>query len=299
MRDELPLDSYLDQYYQGEMEKRELEGLIFEFILQNYQTYHLYQHWEKEDCIDYLCWLYPRVSNAIDRYRFEGASFTAYLATTVRRSIREFRFQDTEHRLSEQTYWDASSREMAVHSPEPEYLGSRRVRAFRPVNNRQQALLLLLKSYCIVSEEYIARAAPAIGIKKETLTRMIEELRKLRVGQDAQIRVLKEQIHAQYFRCITFEKRRNASSAGSGRRLIMQDRLNRAEKRLASMRKRLQRIKAGASNRQVARVLGIPKGTVDSNLHAAKAKGEREKEEYQYDDEDDALSWDNGGAIIV
>jgi DNA-directed RNA polymerase specialized sigma24 family protein len=289
MQDELPLDSYLDQYYRGEMEKRELEGLIFEFILRNYQNYHLYQHWEKEECIDYLCWLYPRVSTAIDRYRFEGASFTAYLATIVRRSLREFQFHDTEHRLSEQTYWDASCRELAVHSPEPEYLDSRRTRPFRPVNNRQQALLLLLKSYCFVSEEYITRAAPAIGIKKETLVRMIEELRKLRVGQDAQIRDLKEQIHAQYFRCITFEKRRNAAAVGSGRRLIMQDRLDRAEKRLASMRKRLQGIKAGASNQQVARVLGIPKGTVDSNLHAVRAKGEREEEESQYDEKEEGV----------
>jgi transposase len=52
----------------------------------------------------------------------------------------------------------------------------------------------------------------------------------------------------------------------------MQKRLERAEKRLGNMKKTLKNLKGGASNRQVAKILGVPKGTIDSNIHAAKYK---------------------------
>jgi hypothetical protein len=50
----------------------------------------------------------------------------------------------------------------------------------------------------------------------------------------------------------------------------MEERLERARKRYKAMRKRLGGIRMNASNRIVAEVLGIPKGTVDSGLFAIK-----------------------------
>jgi DNA-directed RNA polymerase specialized sigma24 family protein len=38
------------------------------------------------------------------------------------------------------------------------------------------------------------------------------------------------------------------------------------------MRRRLRSIRLDPSNRQVAEVLGVPKGTIDSNLYAVKSK---------------------------
>jgi IS30 family transposase len=52
----------------------------------------------------------------------------------------------------------------------------------------------------------------------------------------------------------------------------MARRLVKAKKRLESMRKRLAALKAEASNRQVAALLGVPKGTIDSNLYAIKTR---------------------------
>ncbi|MDR0451856.1 MAG: hypothetical protein LBH15_02310 [Treponema sp.] len=270
MQDHLPLDSCLAQFYEGEISKKELEGFIFEHILNNCRSFYL-NDWEEEECVDFLCWLYPRLSRCIGNYRYEGASFTAYLTTLVRLSAKEFRLAEREHRIIERSYWNAAAAEMAVHNPEPDYLAETAPkRPFRPIANRRQALILLLKSYCFVSDDFIARAAPAIGVGEEKLMQMVEDMRSIRFEQDLEIRSLRERIYGQYFRCKTFEHRRNTSAEGTPRYYIMQKRLERAEKRLKNMKRALKAIKSGASNRQVARILGVSKGTVDSNIHAVK-----------------------------
>jgi 5-bromo-4-chloroindolyl phosphate hydrolysis protein len=107
-------------------------------------------------------------------------------------------------------------------------------------------------------------------MSKETLMQLVENLRAMRFEQDLEIRSLRERIYGQYFRCKTFEHRRNASPEGTPRYYMMQKRLERAEKRLKGMKKALRAIKSGASNRQVARILGVSKGTIDSTIHAVK-----------------------------
>jgi biotin operon repressor len=276
MQDQLPLDSYLAQFYEGEIGKKELEGFIFEFILGNYRNFYL-NDWEEDECVDFLCWLYPRLSRAIDNYQYEGASFTAYIGTLVRLGSKEFRRMEIEHRLIERTYWGAAAEDMFVRNPELDYLVEFvPKKPFRPVTNPRQALILLLKSYNFISDDFIARAAPAIGMSKETLMQLIENLRAMRFEQDLEIRNLRERIYGQYFRCRSFERRRNASPEGSPRYFIMQKRLERAEKRLRNMKKALKAIKSGASNRQVARILGVSKGTIDSNIHAVKYRPEED-----------------------
>jgi hypothetical protein len=274
MHDYLPLDSCLARFYEGEISKKDLEGFIFKYILRNYRNFYL-NDWEEDECVDFLCWLYPRLSRAIDNYQYEGASFTAYMGALTRLSAKEFRLQEKEHRLIERTYWGAAAEDMFVHNPEPDYLlESGPKRPFRSVANPRQALILLLKSYSCVSEDFIARAAPAIGMSKEVLTQLVESLRSMRFEQDLEIRSLQERIYGQYFRCKSFEHRRDASLEGTSRYYVMQKKLERAEKRLKGMKKTLRTIKNGASNRQVARILGVPKGTIDSTIHAVKYRPE-------------------------
>jgi hypothetical protein len=70
----------------------------------------------------------------------------------------------------------------------------------KPVSNSQERLILLLKSYFFMSNDFIARVAPVMGMSVENLTGMADKLRELRVEQDKEIRRLQEQLHTQYYR---------------------------------------------------------------------------------------------------
>jgi hypothetical protein len=290
MQDELPFDSYLEDYYQGNLQKKELEGRIFKYILDNSHRFHL-RRWERDECIDFLCWFYPRLSRAIDRYVYTGASFDAYIGSMIRWSAKEYMIIERDHRVIEDSCWDLHAAEMEVQSPEGEYLESP-PKPFKRVSNPRQALVLLLKSYHYVSEDFIARAAPAIGVPKETLICMIDTLRQRRLDRDEELRGLQERIQSQYYRCVTFERRIAISSPGSARLIKLTKRLEKARRRLAVMRSRLRLIRAEASNRQVAEVLGVPKGTIDSNLYAVKSRYKG-----KYDEGSAALVSQNYGPI--
>jgi hypothetical protein len=299
MGDDLPLDSFLHKYHGGKLRKKELESVIFEHILKNSNRFRLHR-WPKDECVDFLCWLYPRISRAIDKYRNKGFSFDAYIAAMVQWASREYIRVEVNHRITEQTYWNMYTQEMAVCEHEPVYDSD--AVPFKPVNNPRQTLMLLLKSYYFISENFIDRAAPAIGMKKEGLKHLVEQMRDMRVHRDEVIEGTRERIHTLYYRCISFERRMNAALEGSTKYEKLKIRLERARKQLVSMRKRFSRMRTNPTNREVAQVLGLPKGTVDSSLFAIKAKfgygggAEKNSGDDYYDEYSDD---DPAGQIIV
>lgn len=272
MRKLLPLNDLFRQYTWGDLEKRQFEGLIFEYVLEKYQCFHLYD-WDKDDYIDFLCWLYPRMSRAIDNYRETGSSFEAYISALIRWSAREYRSRQADHQVTEYAAWALRSSELAVHESEPEYLPLEPQQ--QTVINPRQILFLLLKSYYFVSEDFLDRVAPCLGMEKKQLSDIVCKLRELRTDREEEIRSLQEQIHCQFYRCITFEKRLTAVPETSAHYAKMRSRLARARARLETMRKRFAGIRLDATNRQIAEVLGIPKGTVDSTLSILKNRMNR------------------------
>jgi hypothetical protein len=273
MKDSLPLTKLLNRYSLGLISKKDLEGHIFKFILDNYQQFHPYG-WDKEDYIDYLCWLYPRISRAIENYQDTGASFDAYIISLVHWGSKEYRALEMDHHVAEYICWKAKALDdAACHEEDDVYSEPEPV--FNSVSNPRQILVLLLKSYYYLSPDFLDRISPALNIDKEKLRQLIEKLRMLRLRREEDIRELRERIHSQFYRCIVFEKKLKLTPPNSCRHEKMQRSLARGRKRLESMRKRLAGIKTVASNRQVAQVLESAKGTIDAHLYTVKAKGKK------------------------
>ncbi|MDR2071715.1 MAG: hypothetical protein LBP81_09915 [Treponema sp.] len=304
MRDDLPLDSFLQSYRAGKLDKKELEGSIFDYVLKNSNRFRLHR-WAKDERIDFLCWFYPRISRSIDNYRNKGASFDAYIAAMVRWASREYIRLESGLRITEQTYWDVCTQETAVCEREPPVYGGGgggRTMPFKAVNNPRQTLMLLLKSYYFISEEFIDRAAPAIGMKKERLKCLIEQLRNMRVHRDTIIKKTRDRIYTLYFRRISLEWRVGAAFEGSLKQEKLKIRLERTIKQLAVLRNRFKRMRLKPTNRQVAQVLGLPKGTIDSSLFAVRAKpryAEEAGEEFSSRNYFDEYYDDDAAALIL
>ncbi|MDR0450671.1 MAG: hypothetical protein LBH26_05350 [Treponema sp.] len=295
MQNILALNELYHQYVAGGLGRKEFEGIIFRIILKNIQ-YFYFADWDKDECVDYLCWLYPRLSNAIDNYREKGYSFSTHIIALVRYSAKEYRSRQADHYITEFAAWTVHAAELEVRNREPEYLAEPPLkraalppeplkRAARPasgnpaktagfppesslVSNPRQILLLLLKSYYFVSDDFLERIAPAVGMETEKLREMIEKLRDWRSRREEAVRVLRERIVCQFYRCLVFEKRLRSAAEGTARHDQLAKSLKRARDRLAGMRKRLSGIRVDATNQQVADLLGITKGAVASNLYA-------------------------------
>jgi DNA-directed RNA polymerase specialized sigma24 family protein len=266
-------------YKSGMLEKKEFEGSIFQYLLDNFERYHLFEG-DRDKWVDFLGWFYPRLHRAVDAYRETGSSFGAYVTAILRWSAKAYRSQEAGHHATEFACWKARAEELEVCSAESEYQelkaqGPPYPSAIAP----RQILMLLLKSYYFVSEDFLNRVAAIIGIENETIRRMIDELRCLRVAREEEVGTLKERIHAQYYRCLSFQYRLSSLVPGTAMYEKLKGRFERAKKRFFSMRKRLEGIRVSATNKQIAEVMGIPRGSVDSGLHTLKEKWRIEEEQ--------------------
>ena len=266
---EKPLSSLYQCYSTGNLPKKDFEGRIFQYLLDNLERYRVLEG-GKNCWNEFLSWLYPRLARAIDQYRDLGSSFDAYITSLVHGAAREYRCREADHRITEYACWQARAQEMCVCESESEYLESCEAFSIPRGIKPRHILLLLLKSYYLVSDEFVDRVAGAIGMKAEVIMKMIYKLRTMRCERDTEILNLRDRLYCQHYRCLAYQKRLSAVQPGTDYYKKMEARCVRARQRFFSMKKRLGKMRVDASNRMIADVVGIPKGTVDSSLFAVK-----------------------------
>ncbi|MDR0316483.1 MAG: hypothetical protein LBH97_06245, partial [Treponema sp.] len=137
-------DLYM-QFIAGLLSKKELEGFIFRTIHENLCHYNL-AHWKRDDCDDFLAWLYPRISRAIDSYHNNGASFDNYIAGMVRWSAKEYRACIADNNVFEYAVWIARFSDQYAEEQEPGYNVEEPVSAtaIEQTKNPRQLLMLIL-----------------------------------------------------------------------------------------------------------------------------------------------------------
>ncbi|MCL2318887.1 MAG: hypothetical protein FWC45_02290 [Treponema sp.] len=268
---ETPLSDLRRRYLEGHFSKKDFEGRVFRFLLDNHERYRSFEG-NRDRWDDFLSWFYPRLVRALDLYRDLGSSFDAYITRVVHCASREYRSREVDHHITEYACWRARAEELVLCESESEYLEHPGDAAVSDDINPRQILLLLLKSYYFVSYEYVNRVAAAIGIKAEVIHVMLDELRKRRSEKETEIVKFRERVYCQHYRCLAYEKRMLAAQPGTEYHQRMKDRYERAIQRFFTMKKRLMGMRVDASNRMIAEVLGIPKGTVDSSLSAVKSR---------------------------
>jgi len=267
MRKTISLNGFFADYSAGLLEKKDLEGEIFRTIKENIRRL---ANWDKADNDEYLSWLYPRISHAIGAYRETGSSFETYIGSLVRMTAKEFRSRKVRTYLAESAAWTSVFPDMFACENRPEYACIEENSGIK-FDKPRQLLILILKCCCYVSEDFIERAAPRLGVPPEELGRMVAVLKKLMVKRERDNVLLQEKANYQFCRCIFYEKRLKSLPENSIIAQRTRDRLERGRERLLSLRKRITESPPDPSNNQIAKLLGISKGTVDSVMYRLKA----------------------------
>jgi len=267
MQNTISLNGLYADYSAGLLEKRKLEGEIFRAIKEDVRRL---ANWDRADNDEYLSWLYPRISHAIGAYHETGSTFETYIGSLVRMTAKEFRSRKARTYLAESAAWMSVFPDMCTCEEPPEYACVEEAAGPKPDNPRQ-VLILILKCCYYVSDDFLERAAPRLGISAEELNRMVSFLKKLREKREQYNAALQEKTNYQFYRCMFYEKRLKALPESSIAAQRVKDRLRRGRERLANLRARLAKRLPDPSNRQIAKLLGISKGTVDSVLYRLKS----------------------------
>jgi hypothetical protein len=265
------LTFFYRRFQKKQIDENGLAVCIFKYILGSRNSEYGLFFKNCEDRADFLCWLYPRLLNSIRNYRKNGGTFDAYIATVIRYGYREYNWLDSGRDPVGSVYCECSARELEAHDTEEIY-ESEEVAVQYGGFSPNQMLIVLLKSYYFVTDALLRKAAPAIGLAPEALGAMIDNLHNLRLKKEACAEKLTSNIHALYYRRISYEKQLEIKFEDETLRASISTRITRIRERMGRMRKRLKAMRLEATNREVAEVLGIPKGTVDSRLSAIKNK---------------------------
>jgi DNA-directed RNA polymerase specialized sigma24 family protein len=288
MQNSFSLNELYVRYTDGLLKKKELEGEIFKSIQENINRYGLVG-WTKQDSDDYLSSLYLRISRAINTYQETGSSFETYINSMVRLTAKEYRSRQIRSYLEENAVWITQLPDMYVCENDVEYNDhAAETKPPEKFKNPRQLLILLLKCSNHVTSDFLERISPRLGIEPESLSTLINHLKRQREKREMEITLLREKINLQFYRCILLEKRLRLMAENSVGAQRLRKKLEQGRNRLIRIRKQIAYKRFDPSNAQIAKLLGISKGTVDSVLYNLRMQGAAQGAPYPVTDPEDS-----------
>jgi DNA-directed RNA polymerase specialized sigma24 family protein len=237
--------------------------------------------WDEDACGEFYVFIHPRLIRLLDRFRDQGKPFESYLWAVLNWQLRNF----ARDRSREQRRWNVSLRvdpgaavclehhESTADGPEAEALmaSAAFARHVRSDADRRNFLFLALKCSRLIDPDNAPALARVAGVETAALLGLVGALRDLRGAREsryemfrgrrnkayAAIRLLETELQGE----VEPEKRRAAEKALARMRL-----------RMKSAMQRMSRVGLAPTNLEISRVLGVPKGTVDSGLYWLKRK---------------------------
>jgi RNA polymerase sigma factor (sigma-70 family) len=236
--------------------------------------------WDEDACGDFFVFIHPRLLRLIARFRDQGRPFENYLWAVLNWQLRNF----ARDRARSERRWQVSLRVEPVEAPAVEEApergeagtdvsaaGAAFARCIRSDADRRNFLFLLLKCARHLDGEPAPELARLAGVSPETLLSLASELRGLRAPREARQRTFRERRNRCYAAARLLESE-IAAEVDAGRREVLQESLHRMRRRMVSAMKRMSRVGLAPTNREIGKVLGVPKGTVDSGLYWLKRK---------------------------
>ena len=288
MQDTASLNCHYLEYSAGRLEKKKFEGIIFEVLHEN--KFRL-AGFCREDYDDFVSSLYPRISRAIDSYSAIGSSFGAYVNKIIRMSAKEYLRQQLRRRNLEIAAWTTQIPDTYAYETEDDEPQHSEVAdpwtlyeqddMGLPWNirNSRQLLILILKCCRYVSNDFIERISPRLGVPPGVLSDMILRLKECREKREAQTDTLRELTNHYFCRCLFYERTLWLASEDPLAARRIKARLERYRIKLGKARERLARSYLDPSNAQIAEILGLTKGTVDAAMFRLKSVRRDEAED--------------------
>ena len=277
---QIHINDLYTKYYNGGIKRSDFVSAVYTFLVNN-QDISCLCHWPSNEYEDFISWFYPRLQKCVDSYKETGASFEAFMNKFILVASREYHTRSVVNAVTEYSTWSARVTEMYAHEEPPVYKYENKDSETKNTitkliinkngkKNTRRILSLILKCYYYVSDDFSDMLAPLIGMKPNELLKLLNAIRTIRQEKDNYIYQLRERIFCQYYRCMVIDKRIslvNENTITYKKLLVRQEK---ARQRLEKMRHRMSCIRTEATNSQIANVIGVKKGTVDSSLFQLK-----------------------------
>lgn len=273
------LTSQIHAYRRGELSRQDLIERVSVYL---YTYLHKRFDQERDSASEIFCYLYDRLPTMIDRFVFRGRPFEAYLHITLNRSIlsyyrqqkRAFRLQRYSERIycQDRLYSLPDQRSypsLALEGRAVDYFAVTKKRIPSPYLSRR-LLVLICKSALQATEEQIRLTAELTAVDQGWLEETLKDLKagmSARTGRHTRLKAMRRSYMAQAAVC-----REEVADLGSGHpESNEREKLKELNRRIRRINAAIERLPLSPTHGEIARLLSMPKGSVDSCLHYLKS----------------------------
>ena len=237
----------------------------------------------EDDAGDFLLSIYHKLPRLIDSFHYYGVQFDCYLSRYLHLEYRSFKIHKQiaharEYIMSVSEEFHYANGEATEHIDIVRYILQNvlhRSSYHRP-SNLLRILLIALKFSSWISKEQIKAVSKLSSIPYQQLHDMCERLRIAQCTHLERYNQLQERRNVLYSRILHAEYSLNQISyynANNISETTLRSQLSQLRERLGKVNYALRHVSQYPSNSDIAHLLGIPKGTVDSALYFFKKIG--------------------------
>jgi hypothetical protein len=258
-----------------------LPDIVNEIAPRVYQFPRRTMGWDEDACGDFYVFIHPRIIRLVDRFRNQGKPFESYLWAVLNWQLRNF----ARGRKQDQRRWRVSLRmdpgevlspgeaQSSGEAPpeDPPDLDSLcasadLARCIRSEADRRNFLFLVLKCSRRIDSEQMPVFARIAGVTTETLLALVTTLTDMRSARENRHEMFRGRRNRSFaaVRLLEDELRDETDPA---KRAAAAYALSRMRRRMAAAMQRMSRVGLSPTNLEISRVLGVPKGTVDSGVY--------------------------------
>jgi hypothetical protein len=247
-----------------------LDTVRNQVLLEAFHHLRRYRCRGEDDVSDFLLEFHGKIEGLLNRFRCRGLPFRHYLLRTLRWQWNTFR---TERSKGQQKDWLAVDTGLGVLESElvcePESdLVPGRARPLSP-GVRRRLVLLALKASPYLGEEHLETISRETGTDLAWLQACQSRLKLAADGRLKRRELLIERRGEFYYRRLVAEDDARKETDPTRRR-VHEHRAAHYRGRLERLGARQRALSAAPTHRELAELLGMPKGSIDSSLHHLK-----------------------------
>lgn len=225
----------------------------------------------EEECAGFFLYCHNCVTRMVDRFRDQGSDFEAYLGVFLRYKLKGYRMQlraQEDRRRDAQEDWfrygcpESDDGQCATYQRS---LAGRRLFSRSNGTELRRRELLLLTCCPGMTDDQVYSAAVGLGLDPESTLVRARRLREMAEPR----RKRREMLAVRIDRCrarIRMLERSSDHEPYEQARKALAAKIAAEQRRLAQLRTVIALVPTRASHREVATVMEIPKGTVDSGM---------------------------------
>jgi hypothetical protein len=254
--------------------------LINTYLLYIYTYICKYKNFDQDDRHEFILYFYPTLRKALHTFRYKGIPFEHYLTFLVSRRIKTFlKNKMRAKELKNITNIIFQSHKSPSLSPcYPQYEINNRIKKILAIsargkiqNNaaRKRFLFFIAKKAKDLTLDDLELVSQLTDYKQNWLHDKMFELKRNLKQREKRLNLYIERKNKLFLKVILLE-RKIFKESDSTQKQILHKKLKKINKHYTSILKKINKISLSPSHREIAQVLDVPKGTIDTSLYKLK-----------------------------